>query len=549
MKSWEEEFNKRYKAPQVDEVTVGFSGIDPQVKTVNDADIGEEVWKRLKELEIRIDSGNIEPDKPEPEPDPYPLVPVVTDHEKLDGLLGGNENGHYHLTADERLKLQNMPATGVKGEKGDKGDKGDPGPKGDKVDPGTVEGLTGNHEELSGLLGGAEDEHYHLTEEEQLRLAILIRGFFPTGTDQIYIPYVDASDPDNPIVLPYTPFVDLPKGTPPEWEIRNATSNNTPLSNITKNAVMYSGKALGLSDGLFVFGQATTTNSVAYYTSDLINWQKPLNSFSSLVSGVYNTGGGYIDDTQEFELLFLNNTNTSELYYLTNQSEIKKASAIWGKDGSTAIKTKIVSATVSPELGILLLGNTTNFVTKKIKGVSGFTRYTVPKPSSVNAIYLNNNGLAWSPDAQVFCACGKYATSTSADGENWITHSDAQRNLTDLTYREDLESFFARCLDDKLFYASGDGITWKAVTSTPIPLETVSCVDFCAETGIYCAVGGTGRYAYFSKDLSTWVATTITNGTPIEAGSVIYMPSTKKYVLMPTSGSYYYTFDASEWVN
>ncbi len=150
-------------------------------------------------------------------------------------------------------------------------------------------------------------------------------------------------------------------------------------------------------------------------------------------------------------------------------------------------------------------------------------------------------GAAWSPVQQVFCVAGSNGTATSSEGETWTLHADAPKNLTDLIYRTDLECFFARSLDDKLFYASGDGVTWNNVTTTPIPLETVACVDFCQETGIYCAVGGTGKYAYFSKDLRTWVPTTITNGADITAGSVIYMPSTKKYVLMPTSGSYYYT--------
>ena len=30
-------------------------------------------------------------------------------------------------------------------------------------------------------------------------------------------------------------------------------------------------------------------------------------------------------------------------------------------------------------------------------------------------------------------------------------------------------------------------------------------------------------------------------------GSVIWMPSTQKYVLMPTSGTYYYTFSPADW--
>ena len=34
-------------------------------------------------------------------------------HEDLSGLLGGNTNGHYHLTQEQLDKLDNMPADGV----------------------------------------------------------------------------------------------------------------------------------------------------------------------------------------------------------------------------------------------------------------------------------------------------------------------------------------------------------------------------------------------------------------------------------------------------
>ncbi len=62
-----EEFYKKYEKPIVEELTVGYSGIDPPINHKNSSDI---------------------------------------DHEKLRGLLGGDENGHYHLTEAqlERLK-------------------------------------------------------------------------------------------------------------------------------------------------------------------------------------------------------------------------------------------------------------------------------------------------------------------------------------------------------------------------------------------------------------------------------------------------------------
>ena len=61
-------FFLRYEKPEIDEYIVGFSGIDPPLK------------------------GNA----------------AGTDHETLDNLLGGDEDGHYHLTfteLDELLRL------------------------------------------------------------------------------------------------------------------------------------------------------------------------------------------------------------------------------------------------------------------------------------------------------------------------------------------------------------------------------------------------------------------------------------------------------------
>ena len=112
-KSWIEEFEKKYNRPTVEPITVGFSGIDPNPKSTGGSSeaVAEEVLEKLKELEIRIDGGNIDPDTPEPAPSPSPAPVIQTekDHEKLNNLLGGNSDGHYHLTEDELEKLQNMP--------------------------------------------------------------------------------------------------------------------------------------------------------------------------------------------------------------------------------------------------------------------------------------------------------------------------------------------------------------------------------------------------------------------------------------------------------
>ncbi len=63
-----EEFYKRYEQPEVEPLTVGYSGVDPPLN-----------------------------------PNSYGL-----DHECLDGLLGGDDNGHYHITEEQLKALQEL---------------------------------------------------------------------------------------------------------------------------------------------------------------------------------------------------------------------------------------------------------------------------------------------------------------------------------------------------------------------------------------------------------------------------------------------------------
>ena len=62
------------------------------------------------------------------------LIAGANNHENLSGLLGGDASGHYHLKLSELNKLMNLP---------------------------DFNSL--NHEHLQGLLGGNSSGHYHLT--------------------------------------------------------------------------------------------------------------------------------------------------------------------------------------------------------------------------------------------------------------------------------------------------------------------------------------------------------------------------------------------------
>ena len=81
------------------------------------------------------------------------------------GLLGGDDNGHFHLTRTELSKLQGYPEFGNLGNS-----------------------LSVNHEKISGLLGGNSDGHYHMTESERANLLKIIAALFPNGASEPVLP-------------------------------------------------------------------------------------------------------------------------------------------------------------------------------------------------------------------------------------------------------------------------------------------------------------------------------------------------------------------------
>lgn len=399
-------------------------------------------------------------------------------------------------------------------------------------------------------VGGGSGE---FTATELRRLGILLEALFPTDTDQIYIPYINDSDPENPILLPFTPFQNLPKGSPPEWVQRDLPSGFTAYSGVHK---MWYGSYSWL------INKSNNITANNYYDNALLILMLKSSSKSTVrMSSLTDSSetnlifepsvstGNYLD--------FLIEPHTQSLYYTAKEGVICTLSNSSSSTLSnhTALASGILSdcnsLCYSEYLDIMLaVGETGNVVVMTyVSSSKRFDGGTTTKYAT-GLSSINPSSAAWSPDQMVFCIAGSEGTATSADGVLWNTHTESSvpKNLIDLSFREDLECFFARSLNDKCFYVSGDGETWQKLTNTPIPLETVACVDYSPATGIYCAVGGTGKNAYFSKDLDTWVSTNITYGADVEAGSVIYMPSTKRYVLMPTSGSCLYTFDPSEWI-
>ena len=543
MKSYVEEYQKKYNQPSVDQYIVGFSGIDPSRKSfagVDPSDLTEEqlavirklILSYMSKLTIRVDSGNIDPDAEEPEVPYIPLKPSEIPHEELDELLGGDIDGHYHLTDAELSRLQTLENELI--------------PDGENIEiPGA-----GNHEELSSLFGGSSDGHYHLTNEQLVKLEKLLKLCYPNGEIDPVIPTIPVTpvDPDPDDDPETDPFGGLPKGTPPAWEIQ-AFPNKYSARNA--NYKMYYGdipaKNKTVTPNVLLVPMTYGTSSYTYLmtTTDGISWSK-VTSINANIN--YGTD---IDDylllrasTNEARLFFARTPATNKGIYYMHYGNAMNCS-----NYTSNMSYSYTAGCYSPLLTTGILVTQSGTVTRMIDAVS-------KKETNEAGMTVSPGCAAWSPDAGVFCVTGPNGTATSSTGTTWVKHTDAPHNLRDLTFREDLRSdetskgcFFAWSGTDKLFYVSGNGSDWIKLNNTPIPLEEVSCLDYSPETGWYCAIGGTSRTAYFSKDLEHWKETTVTNGAAIAMNSVKYLPSAGKYILMPKSGDYYYTFNVSAWTD
>ena len=84
---------------------------------------------------------------------------TTVNHDDLSGLLGGNNNGHYHFTADEYYALLAFI---------EEYNKTEPEPEPEPIL---------RHDDLSGLLGGDNNGHYHFTADEYYDLLTFIEQY------------------------------------------------------------------------------------------------------------------------------------------------------------------------------------------------------------------------------------------------------------------------------------------------------------------------------------------------------------------------------------
>ena len=611
IQSYFDEFKQNYERPQVDGLIVGFSGIDPQRKSSNDSsyntstlsqeqrDIVRQLIRealsvidfsqcdcdptqlsdeqkdiitrlieqkieelnicecdnstlsdkqlqiiknfiddRLAEINIYYDGGEINDnlDDDEHQHEPLPVDEANLDHEKLQNLLGGDANGHFHLTQDELLKVASYPAfSQIK------------------------------HELLPDLMGGKVGEHFHLDSNQFKKLDILISTFFPDGSDKVIIvpnaPY-SPDNPDNTDNTPddYDPYGGLPSGTPPDWDIRMLPSN---MQAADFGKVFYYGDLLG-NGGKTLFTQIQTSNTLKQQhtyslSSDVVVWNYEYDCTSAIRNASSDSGilqYVYVDNPPNGLFTGVSGNPTwiwavvvipkvskaGKLPYFYETQRINDG-LVKAYRGAFTPKTdaNYIAGAYSPIMQKFIIVTDKQYICKKSTGGSWSSKYL--------AFTVNQACAAWHPNSAVFCLTGKEGTSTSFDGETWTLNKDAPHDLRELSYREDIDNFVAWSGEDKTFYASTDGINWTQLSDTPIPLENISTVHYEPSLQWYCAVGLGDGNAYFSKDLIHWIPTKLRNNSPVDVADVIFMPSTANYVAMPTSGTYYYTFKPSDWTD
>lgn len=420
------------------------------------------------------------------------------------------------------------------------------------------------HEELDKLLGGNTDGHYHFTEEEWEKLKKLISVLFPDGAVDPVFPNVpvnppptsDDNNPDEPNPNDDNgPFGGLPAATPPLWEHGmlpgSGSSQTKAWSGVHK---MYYGtipdksnKIIPVENALLVpVMKNNSTTKYWIYTQDLNNWVNVW--FSNSIADYGEFTANYIcrefvkGSSTKYYLYFLGYpTNNKGIYFRARAGSSSTYGTV--SNSSSIEATAWLAGCYSPHASMYVFASQDGHICRMKD-----TETSVLKENITCGLSVVNPGcMVYLPTNRTICIAGPDGTATSSTGTSWSVHSN-NLNLVDMTWRDDLENacLFARGKDTKLFYASADGIDWVQVNNTPIPLDEVAAVAFCPELGWFCAIGGNSKYAYFSKNLEKWIESTV-DSSPVHMGSIIWMSSTQKFVLMPTEGTYYYTFSPADW--
>ena len=589
MKTFFDNYGNEFVSPYIPEKIVGFCGIDPSQKGLEKTEIvtltaeqtaliNQMINNYILRLQIHIDGGDITQGDDTPAPIFLTVKPNEVPHEELDTLLGGDDNGHYHLTEDELQKLNKLINTLI--------------PNGDDGDVGDVEV---DHEQLSNLLGGVASGHYHLTNDELDKIKILITTVFPSGSNTPVFPSGggsgtggggrgsgtggsgsgtggggsgtggggdDSSGGNDEEDLSYA---GLPKIAPPAWKsntFSGARSSFTSTSNSSSTySAWYGVHRMYYGDIPIKFSNAWPTKflvvpmsrdsstTVKYFvcTQDLKTWYYWCTRSGMSTSNQYTADYIFITTSSKYYMLFLDYPNTVTTILYKNQN-ISNGGYYNGSLSMYGDGRGWIACCYSQLLNLYIFASANGYINRydPTSGSNGairkeriYTGLSTITPSCIACAPIGET-------SQILCVTGPEGTATSVNGDIWSAHTDAPHNLRDIAYHEDIGGFLAWSNDDKHFYKSADGETWYRHSAKAIPLDDVVTVAYSPDVDWYCAIGGNSKHAYFTQNFKNWIETTVSTAN-IPMGSVIWMPSTHKFVLMPSSGATYYTFDPADW--
>ncbi|MBQ7220795.1 MAG: C-type lectin domain-containing protein [Synergistaceae bacterium] len=462
-------------------------------------------------------------------------------HEALPDLMGGNANGHYHLTLDELSKLYMLIRELI--------------PAGRVVIPPSG---TDDHEELNSLLGGDSTGHYHFNADEWHKIKTLITTTFPPGSTTPVFP----GSPTNPNIpdVPLPDYSAMFAGKAPQW---GKSSIPGSYKSAADGGRMYSG-TIAITSSPYVFPalvmpmtyKNSSTKVKLMYTTDLTSW-KLLRDLtikshgSSLGELVY----GHISPTSKLKA-----RSEAKAHFIFYASYAGTSKAVYYKSAGTGSSIHNPSTNASGYLAgdyspdgrkfVLSNGNGNIVVVSYKKDTSTAVILQVTDKGATIGMSVNPGCLKYGKG--IYCATGPNGTAQSADGANWTVNNNAPKDMIGLAYREDWTytdsngasftgAFLACSRDTRVFYYSGDGKNWTQCSTVRIPLEGVSGVAYSPERQEYCAVGMPGNVACISKDLVTWTPTYVSVA-DITASDVVWASFAGKFVLMPNSSNDFYTY-------
>ena len=361
----------------------------------------------------------------------------------------------------------------------------------------------------------------------------------------------EPSEPEEPEDL----LGGLPAADPPQWTQRVMPSytGTTPYDMHTSNK-MYCGETFP-SSGTRICApfrqlKSSTKKNMLFwmYTVDGVNWTEWFDSSSTNGDKI----GDYLAQTLSngtWRLYFLRSPNTKVYYrYLNSGNKSGYAELSNSEDLGSSLWC---AACYSPDLGMALFFTT---IGRSCYILNSETKVASNRYSTVG-INVNDGCAVWIPTVKAFCVSGSNGVSLSSSGTSWNAHTEAAipKNLKGLTWMSNLTEpcLYAWREEDRQFYKSANGITWQVAGVLPSKAEisTITSVAYNSDYKEFCAVGGTTTYTYFSADLKTWRrANVVAEGSGnISMGSVIWYNNVKKYILLPTTGTNFYTFDRANW--